>query len=139
MLNEERVRHMTHMAMFEEKEYRQIAPALEYNKKDYVNLAAVWHFILGTVVYWLAYVFVISTAFSFVGVEIHVAVVVLIIVAGVLLYAFYIYAHLLRVCNEARHRYDEGVQKLRKLRRDYKLLEEMYEREEQLKEPEGWD
>ena len=38
MLNEQRVRQMTKLAMFEKENGRKIQPALQYNKKDYVSM-----------------------------------------------------------------------------------------------------
>lgn len=139
MLNEERVRHMTQMAMFEEKEGRVYQLALEYNRKDYVSLMSVVHFLIGTLFYWACYAAIAFFLLSVMVSDTHIVMIILGVVAGVLLYAFYIYSHMVRVRREAGRRYDQGLEKLNHLRKDYRILEKMYQKEEQLKEPEGWD
>ncbi len=48
MLSEQRVMHMTKMAMIEDKQGRKLGPAIHYRKRDYLSLCTLGGVFLGT-------------------------------------------------------------------------------------------
>ena len=134
MLNEERVKHMTRMAMVEEKENRKLRPVLYYSKKDYLSLCTIGGVFAGTLVYGILYVGAVAILFGTFFVNLSLG-----ILLGLVLYVLYLYYYLRSVRRRARKRYDEGAALVRQLRRDYRILNEMYQKEDLSKTPEGWD
>jgi Flp pilus assembly protein TadB len=139
MLSEERVKLMTRMAMCEEKEGRKIQPAKKYRKRDYVSLCTIGGFFLGTICYGVVYLGILAVLFSTVLINLHLLTFLICVIAGILLYILYMYLYLQSVRKRARHRYDEGMELIKKLRQDYLRLEEIYAKEEAMKSPEGWN
>ncbi|MDD6194923.1 MAG: hypothetical protein PUB19_08500 [Lachnospiraceae bacterium] len=138
MLSEERVKHMTKMAIFEKKEGRKLQPVLKYRKRDYVELCMMIHVFLGTLVYGILYMAVLGLLFSTVFTNLHLFSVVLCLVLGLLFYVIYMYFYLKSIKKQYTKKYDEGVESAKELRKDYQILEQMYREEEQQKSPEGW-
>ena len=119
MLSEQRVMHMTKMAMIEDKQGRKLGPAIHYRKRDYLSLCTLGGVFLGTLI--------------------HLVGLILGILLGLVLYILYMYYYLRMVRRHAAKRYDEGVTLLRHLRKDYRELREMYQEEDLSKIPEGWN
>lgn len=139
MLNESRVRQMTKMAMFEEKQGRRYQPILHYSKRDFLTLNQIIGIVVGTLFYVFVYGIILAALLATVVGNLHYLTVIVIILAGVLLYVGYMYFYLHRVKKYALQRYEEGQQLIKQLQDDYDILEEMYEEEEQMKAPEGWE
>ena len=130
MLNEERVKHMTRMAMVEEKENRKLRPVLYYSKKDYLSLCTIGGVFAGTLVYGILYVGAVAILFGTFFVNLSLVGLILGILLGLVLYVLYLYYYLRSVRRRARKRYDEGAALVRQLRRDYRILNEMYQKED---------
>ena len=52
MLNEERVKHMVKLALFETKNGNEELKASSYYKKDYVSFHVLWSLILMSIAFW---------------------------------------------------------------------------------------
>ncbi len=139
MLSEQRVMHMTKMAMIEDKQVRKLGPAIHYRKRDYLSLCTLGGVFLGTLIYAALYAGLIVLLVSTLVVNIHLVGLILGILLGLVLYILYMYYYLRMVRRHAAKRYDEGVTLLRHLRKDYRELREMYQEEDLSKIPEGWD
>lgn len=138
MLSEERVKHMTKMAILEKREGRKLQPVLKYAKRDYLEMCVITNVFLGTLVYVILYLLVIGVLFSTVLTNLHVFGIVLCLVLGLLFYVIYLYFYLRGVRKQYTKKYDEGLEVAKELRKDYQILEQMYQEEEQQKSPEGW-
>ena len=55
MINEDRVRHMTRIAIYEKEEGRNLNPMMHYSRKDYLALHTILNVVTGTVFYFLLY------------------------------------------------------------------------------------
>ena len=139
MLSEQRVMHMTKMAMIEDKQGRKLGPAIHYRKRDYLSLCTLGGVFLGTLIYAALYAGLIVLLASTLVVNIHLVGLILGILLGLVLYILYMYYYLRMVRRHAAKRYDEVVTLLRHLRKDYRELREMYQEEDLSKIPEGWD
>ncbi len=123
MLNEERIKQMTRIAIIEQNSTRKLHPYLHYRRKDYISLCMLLHFIIGTIVFllvcvgiaaYLVYTLVINVdieLFSTAGVQVLVA------------YAVYMLAYMLVIFRRSSKRYDEGAAVAKRLRKRYKALE----------------
>ena len=130
MLNEERVRLMTKMAMFEKKEGQNIAPILNYTKKDYVSSRKLIAFLIGTVLYGGLFGITVAALFFTVLLNIDRITILLILLIGVIGYLLFIYLYLLLVHRRASRKYKRESHKLESYRRAWDKLEQLYEREE---------
>lgn len=138
MLNEDRVKHMTHMAMFEKREAKKLQPMMRYSKRDYVNLCVILNIFLGTALYLTLCVAVVSVLYSTLFVNLHAFGLILGIVLMFLVYVVFLYFFLNASRKRHTRRYEESIQAAKELRREYRILEQMYEEEETQKIPEGW-
>lgn len=135
MLNEQRVRQMTKLAMFEKENGRKIQPALQYNKKDYVSMRLSRGFISATILYVLIYSAGLILLFTTVLENLHTFILILLLLIGVMLYIIFLYYYLHGVRRRARRDFQVAAKDLKKLQRDLQTLEEIYEAEEQSKAP----
>ena len=135
MLNEQRVRQMTKLAMFEKENGRKIQPALQYNKKDYVSMRLSRGFISATILYVLIYSAGLILLFTTVLANLHTFILILLLLIGVMLYIIFLYYYLHGVRRRARRDFQVAAKDLKKLQRDLQTLAEIYEAEEQSKAP----
>lgn len=139
MLSEERVKHMTKMAMFEKEEGKKIQPVIKYNQKDYETLRMIGGIFVGTVIYAVLYAFVLGMLYSMVMLNINMIAIIIELVIGVVLYILFLYVYLRNIKKNASVRYAQGVEVMKHMRRDYLELGQIYEKEESMTRPEGWE
>jgi ABC-type bacteriocin/lantibiotic exporter with double-glycine peptidase domain len=139
MLSEERVKLMTRMAMFEKKEGRKLQPAKKYKKRDYISLCTIRGFLLGTLVYGLVYLGILAVLFTTVMLNLSIMNILVCLVLGILLYVLYLFFYLGLIRRRAARHYDAGKRRMKKLRQWYLQLEQIYQKEEAMKIPEGWE
>ena len=139
MLNEERVKQMTKIALFEKEEGTSILPMIHYSKKDYLALRMIASFIAGTVFYWLLYIGLALAVLMLIMPNLNTIRTILGIVVGIVGYITYMYFYLRLMYRKAGKRYDAGRQKQEQLAKEYRILEQMYQEEEGMEKPEGWD
>ncbi|MCR5640961.1 MAG: hypothetical protein K6G04_06355 [Lachnospiraceae bacterium] len=135
MLNEERVRLMTKMAMFEKREGKEIAPILNYTKKDYVSSRKLIAFLIGTVLYGGLYGVSIAALCFTVIVNIDRITLLLMLLVGVIGYLLFIYLYLLIVQRRATRKFKRETRKIENYRRAWDMLEALYRQEELDKAP----
>jgi len=135
MLNEDRVRHMTKMAMFEKETGRKIQPALQYSKRDYISMRLSRGIISGTLIYMLAFGAIFILLFATVFTNMHVFIALLLLLVGVLLYIIFLYYYLHSIRRHAKKEYQVAAKDVKKLQKDLQLLEEMYDAEEESRVP----
>lgn len=135
MLNEERVRHMTHMAMMEKKKIKDYGPVTNIAKSDYLSLNSIFAFLLGTVTYVAFYFVLIAVLFNTVLENINVMVLVLLLLIGVLGYLMYLFVFMTKSKRNAKHRYKIGKKALNERIHDWEVLEQIYLEEEESKSP----
>ena len=138
MLNEERVKQMTKIAMFEQREKRDLLPMMHYGKRDYLTLHIILCFLAGTVFYLLLYGGAAVLLIWFVIPNLSTMLLILGVIIGILGYITYLYFYLRLMYQKAQKRYRKGRQKIKKLAAEYRILEEMYQQEEETETPEGW-
>ncbi len=138
MLSEERVKHMTRMAMTEERDSRKIQPVLKYSKKDYLQVGMIAHTFLGSLLYLVLSGGVLGTLLSTLIININFIGIAVGILLLLLLYVLFMYLYLRIIRRQYSRRYDEGLQCAKNLKKQYRILEEMYIEEENQKSPEGW-
>ncbi|MCR5545631.1 MAG: hypothetical protein K6F30_04050 [Lachnospiraceae bacterium] len=135
MLNEERVRHMTHMAMMEKKKGKEYGSVTNISKSDFLSLNGLLSFLLGTFTYLLFYVMIVGILFNTVLKNISVLVLTLLVLIGVLGYLMYLYVFMTKSKKRAKKRYKVGRRALKQRVRDWDILEQLYINEEESKSP----
>ncbi len=135
MINEERVRHMTSMAIFEKELGPEYQPMLRYSKKEYIALHGWGGFIGGTLFFGAIYAAIVLYIISNVIENVTAMYVLIIALVGLLLYAAYIIIHINGARNRAARRYKRGKRLIKELSNRYSKLNLMYEQEAQQTKP----
>lgn len=139
MINEDRVRHMTRIAIYEKEEGRNLNPMMHYSKKDYLALHTILNVVTGTVFYFLLYAGAVMLFLMIFLANLHALLVIIGVITGILGYITYMYFYLRLMRRRDEQHYDKGREKLKKLAGEYRVLEEMYRQEEGAETPEGWE
>ena len=135
MLNQERVRHMTHMALKEKELSKEYMSVINTSKQDYLSMNGTKAFILGTVTYIFIYFLVVFALFHTLLGNLNKMVVVMLALIGILGYLMYLYVFMGSQRRAAKERYRIGKAALKERIEDWNILEEMYIREEESKSP----
>ena len=135
MINEERVRHMTAMAIFEKEMGPEYQPMLRYSKKEYIALHGWGGFLAGTLFYGAIYAAIVLYLVSNVLENITTMYILMIALAGLLVYAAYIIIHVHTARARAAKRYKRGKRLIKELAGKYSKLNHMYENEVQQTKP----
>jgi hypothetical protein len=133
MVNEERVKNLYKIAVYERDEKKYERQTGHYYKKDYIGKEMIKSFFIGTFAYvLLVFLWVISTLDDFLrsinNLEIFGDTVVI-----ALLYIVFMVLYLMATYFVAAARYKEGKVRLKEYLRALKVTKKMYEREEKLK------
>lgn len=130
MLNEERVRLMTRMAIFEKNEGVEMAAFANFDRKDYIGSRRLIAFVLGTIIYALvAGVVLILMLFNLMIDVNHGSIVTTLMVIGVT-YVLFMTVYLSWVYLHSSKRYSQENRKIESYKRGLSLLEKLYEKEE---------
>ena len=135
MINEERVKHMTSMAIFERKHGMDYQPMLRYSKKEYIALHGWGGFLTGTIFFGVIYAGVILYLVSSVIENITTMYILLMLLIGLLVYALYIIIHVHNTRRRAARQYKRGKRLIAELAAKYSKLNLMYEDEAQQTKP----
>ena len=135
MVNEERLRPMVKMAMFDKNDGAECKPMIEYAREDYVAMQLLGSFITGTIAYVILFAMWalcdIDRLLGMITADklmnfIYSVGIRYIIFLGVYLILTYVVYHL---------RYSEGRKKVKKYFSSLKKINNIYEREEKIKAP----
>ena len=135
MINEERVKHMTSMAIFEKELGPEYQPMLRYSKKEYIALHGWGGFLAGTIFFAVIYVGVVLYIAGNVLENITTMYILLMILIGLLVYALYIIVHVHNTRRRAAKQYRMGKRLIKELASKYSKLNLMYEDEVQQTKP----
>lgn len=135
MINEERVKHMTSMAIFEKEYGPDYQPMLRYSKKEYVALHGWGGFLAGTIFFGIIYVAIVLYIAGNVIENITTMYILLMVLAGLLAYALYIIVHVHNTRSRAAKQYRRGKRLIKELAFKYSRLNLMYEDEVQQTKP----
>lgn len=135
MINEERVKHMTKIAIFEKERGPEYQPMLNYTKKDYVALHGWGGFLAGTIFFWAIYVLAIVYFMGEVIQNLSTMYLMLMALIGLLCYAAYIIIHVANTRRYAKKQYKKGKKLIKELSAQYESLIKLYEGEEWAAKP----
>lgn len=135
MINEERVRHMTSMAIFEKEMGPEFQPMLRYTRKEYIALHGWGGFLAGTLFFGAIYAGIVVYLVSNVIENLTTMYLLIIALAGLLAYAAYIIMHVHGARVRAAKRYKRGKRLINELASKYSKLNNMYDEEAQQTKP----
>ncbi len=130
MLNEERVKQMTRLAMFEKRERADLRLAEGYRGKDYRHTHMFGAFFLGTFLYLLIFAGVLAAYFYRYVDNLDISNVLLVLFAGLIIYVCMLFFYMRRVGKAASKRYRIASKKLEYYDAEEKKLLELYRKEE---------
>lgn len=138
MLNEERIRLMTKMASYEEKEGREYMPIRQYYRKDYITYQMIKTFLTSTISFgilflcWMIYrmediaELLNNSDLMSVGTSILLRYVLFVVLYQVIAYIVYSY------------RYAKAAASVKKYYSTLKKVERLHDREEKTQSLEDW-
>lgn len=129
MVNEERVKLMTDMAIFEKENGPEYQQMLKYTKKEYVSLHGWGGFLAGTVFFWTIYAVAIIYFMGEVIENLSTMYIMLMALVGLLCYVAYIIVHVYNTRRRAKRRYKQGKRLIKELAGKYGELIELYNSE----------
>jgi hypothetical protein len=133
MVNEERVKNLYKIALYERDEKKYERQTGHYYKKDYIGKEMIKSFFVGTLAYGLlVFLWVISTLDDFLR-SINNLEIIGDTVVIALLYIVFMVLYLMATYFIAVSRYKEGRLRLKEYLKALKVTKKMYEREEKLK------
>ena len=135
MINEERVRHMTAMAIFEKEMGPEYQPMLKYTKKEYIALHGWGGFLAGTLIYGIVFALIVIYLISDAIENLNTMYMLIIALAGLLGYAADIILHVHNVRRRAERHYRRGRRLIKELGAKYNKLNYLYEDEAQQTKP----
>lgn len=135
MVNEERLRPMVKMAMFDKNEGKRCKPMVEYERQDYVSMELLKSFVAGTLAF--ALIFGIwalqdmDRMMEMLNAE-HLAD---FIITAAVCYAVFLLVYLIITYAVYQVRYTQGRKEVKEYYVHLKTLNKLYEREEKLRMP----
>ena len=135
MVNEERLRPMVKMAMFDKNEGKHCKPMIEYSRQDYVAMEMLKSFVTGTIAFMLMFgIWAVRDIDRAMGM-LNAAYLKDFIVDVGLKYLVFLLAYLIVTYVVYQIRYTQGRKKIKKYYNSLKAVNKMYEREEKLRTP----
>ncbi len=125
------------MAMFEKNESHDYYSMLNTTKKDYVSFRDMIGTITGTLFYLLFAGGVAAFVYTFFLASLNRTIVILAIVAGVIGYIVFLYTYRRIVHGRALRRYSRAKRKINRMKKDWDILEQLYEEEASRKTPQA--
>ena len=133
MVNEERVKNLYKIALYERDEKKYDRQTGHYYKKDYISKEMIKSFFVGTLAYvLLVLLWIISTLDEFL-IRVNNLDFIKDTVIILFLYIVFMVLYLIATYLIARTRYKEGRGRLKEYLKALKVTKKMYEREEKLK------
>lgn len=130
MIDEQRVRVMTRLALREKKMGYGVVEAGDLSRKDFVSFYGVRAFFSGTIFYILAFIIFLAVLFSIITVQVNVMNVAITAFGGLLGYLFFLLFYLRYERHRNIRRYDEYQQIIREQQKDIDELTSIYEAED---------
>jgi hypothetical protein len=120
---------MTSMAIFEKELGPHYQPMLRYSKKEYIALHGWGGLLSGTIFFAAVYGAIVIYIVGNVIENIDTMYILLLVLAGMLAYAFYIIIHVHNTRRRAAKQYRLGKRLIKELGMKYARLNDMYEDE----------
>ncbi len=137
MINEQHVKLMTKMEIFEDKEMQECLPMAEYYRSDYVSKHIIISVFTGTFAFLLLSGLLLTDGLEDLLYSLDFSNLRGIIGVYLLWYLLFMGIYLLVTFVVYHTRYTAGRKKLRKMYQRLSLLEKIYEKEEQQTRPTG--
>lgn len=139
MVNEERLRHLIKMAEFDTNDGKRCKPMTQYARKDYVAMQMLKSFVTGTIAYMLLFIMWALSSADVLIKKLNGAELTGFLVSVIGLYIVFLILYLLATHIIFNYKYTQGRKKRKEILRQFKKVNQMYEREERLKAPENKD
>ena len=135
MVNEERLRPMVKMAMFDKNDGAECKPMIEYAREDYVAMQMLGSFITGSIAFVLLFgMWALCDIEKVLGMLNAEQLMRFVIGVGIR-YAIFLVIYLLATYVVYQLRYSQGRKKVKKYYASLKKINNIYAREEKLKAP----
>lgn len=126
MIDENRLRQMTRIAMLEKQYGDEMKPVLKYGRKDYVGVCTFASFLVGTIVFLAVYILLVLAVVNFNTQNMESSTLMKAGITGFIVYLIYIVIHIYVSRRLAQNRYTAGAKKVDELTAEYVNLVDMY-------------
>ena len=143
MVNEERLRPMVKMAMFDKNDGAECKPMIEYAREDYVAMQLLGSFITGSIAFLILFgMWALSDIDKLLGMLSPDKLIELVVGVGIR-YGIFLAIYLIATYVVYHMRYSKGRKKVKKYYASLKKINNIYAREDKLKAPahkdEDWE
>lgn len=135
MINEERLKPMVKMAMFDKNDGKACKPMIQYARQDYVSMQLLRSFIAGSIAFAILCVMWALYDTNELMKMLNGAYILDFIIAVGLRYAIFLVVYLLVTYVVYQVRYTHGRKLVKLYYKNLKSINKIYEREERLKSP----
>ncbi|MFV0465929.1 MAG: hypothetical protein ACK5ML_07640 [Lachnospiraceae bacterium] len=132
MINEERVKEMTHMAVFEQKEGMKARPMEEYFRSDYIGKELIKSLISGTIAFAIMMVIGIVYKWEEFANSLQVVNIEQMLTKAVFMYLIFMFLYLTVTYIVYDYRYREGRKKVRQFYQRLKKVNQTYRNEDRM-------
>lgn len=132
MINEERVKEMTHMAIFEKEEGMKVKPMEEYFRSDYIGKELLRSLVSGTIAFMIMVMMGIMYQWEEFAENLQVVNLRPMITQAVFAYLIFMLFYLTITYIVYDYRYSKGRKKLKTFYQRVKKVNQAYHREERL-------
>lgn len=139
MLNKDRIRLMTQMAAYEQREGKEYMPMSRYYRKDYVGLQMIKTFFASTIAFGILFLLDILYKMDTWLEELYQMDYQSFLTSVLLQYLIFVVAYQVIAWIVYSLRYNKGQKKQKQYLGKLKKVEKLYEREEKLLPPEEWN
>ncbi|MBR3811665.1 MAG: hypothetical protein IKJ16_04960 [Agathobacter sp.] len=133
MVNEDRVKKLYKVAVYEQNEEKEHRQAGLYYRSDYIAKEVVKSFFTGTFAYIILVVLWMMSNWSLIMYQINTLEIVDTMIGAVILYVIFLVVYLFVTAIVYYFRYKQSIRKLSAYLADLKVVQSMFEREEKLK------
>jgi hypothetical protein len=133
MVNEDRVKKLYKVAVYEQNEEKEHRKAGLYYRSDYIAKEVVKSFFTGTFAYLILVALWMMSNWSLIMYQINTLEIVDTMIGAVILYVIFLVVYLFVTAMVYYFRYKQSKRKLSAYLADLKVVQSMFEREEKLK------
>ncbi len=130
MLNEDRVKLMSKMALFEKAEGRRTMEIDKYSKRDFIFVQVIKAWVLSTIGFGMVFLLTLFLCVDFVAVFLAAVSLTMVLVGVIALYLICVILSFAFAKRKALHDYEEAKETMAVYRRYMKQLGDMYDSEQ---------
>lgn len=130
MIKYNKVEQMIKMSMFDKKYGQELKIAMEYRKTDYINTIKLISFSVGSLIFIVIYISLITAIIYVTKINIHASTIFISVFLGILIYSVFMFFHLKNAEKNADKEYEKSKEVYEKWKEMMLSLDLLYKEED---------